>query len=63
MPLYGTKFEEIQPDKYKYCLKVETPTQTIILQAPNEIEFMSWLNTLLKNKIIMEDSINSITEL
>lgn len=61
-PLYGTKFEEFQPDKKKFCFIVETPSRSVILQASSEEEFYSWINTLLKNKIIMEDAINNISD-
>ncbi len=61
MPLYGMTLEEFKPEKLNYCFKVTTPLKSLILQAKDELEMHTWLNTCLKHKLIIEDSINNIS--
>jgi len=67
IPLYGCKFEEYldqdgDPEEETSAFKITTPDgKTTILKAGNGwMEMHEWLNTILRQQLVIEEFINSI---
>ena len=59
-PLYGAQLSEYQPQKYDSCFELKTKDKQIVMRASNVEEMHKWLNAILKQKIMMEELVNSI---
>jgi hypothetical protein len=62
LPLYNAKLEEYQPNKYDRCFEISDSKgkEKWILRAKDTEEMHSWLNAIVKEKILFEDAINNI---
>ena len=62
-PLYKAELTEYRPQKTEgRCFQVRDAkqTQTIVLRARDEEEMHHWLNNILKQKVLIEETIDSI---
>jgi len=59
--LYGSKWEEVLDRPNAWKIETEDGRQRIYLAASTDVEMMEWINFLLKQIVMMEDTINSIT--
>lgn len=63
LALFGAQLSEYMPHKYDRCFQVLSPARPKdihILRAPTVEDMHIWLNAILKHKILIEESINSI---
>eukprot|EP01119_Soliformovum_irregulare_P003994 TRINITY_DN1500_c0_g1_i6.p1 TRINITY_DN1500_c0_g1~~TRINITY_DN1500_c0_g1_i6.p1 ORF type:complete len:781 (-),score=204.86 TRINITY_DN1500_c0_g1_i6:92-2434(-) len=60
-PLYKALLEEYNPESNPACFKITALGKTIILRASDEQEMHHWLNTILRQKIMIEETVNAIT--
>ena len=62
LPLYHAKLEEYQPNKYDRCFEIidAKGKEKWILRAKDQEEMHTWLNSIVKEKVLIEDSIDSI---
>ena len=56
-PLYRCKMEDGEEPR---SFRIITPTRHVYLQCSTDDDMVSWLNSLLKQKIVVEDRIDSI---
>ena len=61
-PLYQTQLSEYQPQKYDRCFQLVDAKgkETLVLRCKDVEEMHVWLNAILKQKIMIEEAINSI---
>ena len=62
-PLFKAELTEYRPEKLDgrcFQLRDSKLTQTLILRASTVEEMHLWLNNILKQKVIIEETINSI---
>ncbi len=63
VPLFGAQLSEYMPHKYDRCFQISSPArpkELHVLRAPTVEDMHVWLNAILKHKIVIEESINSI---
>jgi len=61
IPLFRSQLREHQPDRYPNCFEVEAYNrEAIVLGADNELEMHEWLNVILKQKLMIEESVHTI---
>eukprot|EP01119_Soliformovum_irregulare_P022674 TRINITY_DN780_c1_g1_i5.p1 TRINITY_DN780_c1_g1~~TRINITY_DN780_c1_g1_i5.p1 ORF type:complete len:784 (+),score=293.16 TRINITY_DN780_c1_g1_i5:153-2354(+) len=60
MSLYGATLEEYQPEKRTLAFLLTSPSKSIILRFSNEEEMHQWANTIQMQKVILEETIDSI---
>jgi len=63
IPLYHCMLEEYNPDPTQpsnFEFMITTKQRQIILRAANEEEMHDWLNAILKQKIVIEQTIDNI---
>jgi hypothetical protein len=58
--LFNAQLSEYQPQKYTTCFEIKTKDKTIVLRAGNEEEMHSWLNAIIKQKVMVEEMVNAI---
>jgi hypothetical protein len=64
-PLYKAELSEYRPEKASLegrCFQLRDPRglETIILRARDVEEMHHWLNNILKQKVLIEETINAI---
>lgn len=62
-PLFKAELTEYRPEKMEgrcFQLKDSKQLQTLILRAKDVEEMHYWLNNILKQKVLIEETINSI---
>jgi len=62
LALFDCKIEEYEGEKYNYsAFQITTQTgEEIVLQADNSEDMLFWINAILKEKFLIEETINSI---
>ena len=62
LALYDCQISEFESEKYDYsAFVIKTQTdEEIILKANNYEEMLFWLNAVLKEKFLIEETINAI---
>jgi len=63
VPLYDCDFSSHQSSSHEYCFKISGTDhkKEVIMAASSDLEMQSWLNAILKHKIIIEEEINAIS--
>jgi hypothetical protein len=59
--LYRCTLDEYEPEKMEGCFVITNEKTKIILRADSEEEMHYWLNVILMQKIIIEETIDMIT--
>jgi len=61
LPLYGTELNEYKPDKFERCFALkDAKGNELILRASTEEDMHAWLNAIVKQKVMIEETVNSI---
>jgi len=58
--LYNSQLSEYEPEKYENCFEINNGDHRLILRAADNTEMHLWLNAILKQKLLIEEAINSI---
>jgi PH domain len=61
IPLFRSQLREHHPERFPNCFEVEAYNrEAVVLGAENEMEMHEWLNVILKQKLMIEESVHSI---
>jgi len=63
MPLYDCTLEPIETNADRYAFELASPEtgKKLVLSCLDEIECQMWLNSILKQKLLIEEAINLIS--